>query len=145
MQEKMNPDKITLWDRARADLSVAKMIMASESADETQIDIAAYHVQQAIEKSLKFMLNNAGRPHPRTHDIYVLSQQLEKYKFVVPEWILQNADVLNEYDTRTRYGARLVASRAKVDDLLELTITLIDDLEPKPTRNRGEYSPSNYF
>jgi HEPN domain-containing protein len=137
--------KVTLLDRAKADFAVAKLIVDSESADEMQIDVAAYHVKQTVEKALKYILHNAGRPHPRTHDIYVLAQQLEKYKFTIPEWVLENADILNEYDTRTRYGSMLVASKAKIETLLELTDGLLRDLEPKRAKCGGEYSPSNFF
>ena len=139
------PEKITLLDRAKADLMVVKMILDDIDSCETMVDIAAYHTQQTVEKCLKFMLNQAGRPHPRTHDIYALAQQLERYKFTVPEWVLQNADVLNEFDTRTRYGTRLVASRPKIEALYELTDTLIKDLDNEPTKTSGEYAPSNYF
>jgi HEPN domain-containing protein len=138
-------EKVTLLDRANADLAVAKLITACEKTDESQIDIAAYHLQQAVEKSLKFMLNSAGRSHPRTHDIYVLAQQLDRYKFAIPEWVMENADVLNEYETRTRYGAQLVASRSKIEGLLGLVEGLINDLDPKISKVGGKYSPGSYF
>jgi len=138
-------EKITLLDRAKADLMVVKMILDNPESCEVMIDIAGYHTQQTVEKCLKFMLNQAGRPHPRTHDIYALAQQIEKYNFTIPEWVMENADVLNEFDTRTRYGTRLVASRAKIEALFLLTDGLINDLDPEPTKTGGEFAPSNYF
>ena len=42
--------KVSLLDRAKGDLIVARDIVSRNLSDEVQLDIAAYHIQQGIEK-----------------------------------------------------------------------------------------------
>jgi len=41
-------------DRAKIDLLTSKTMMGLQDADELTLDVAAYHVQQAIEKCIEF-------------------------------------------------------------------------------------------
>lgn len=53
----MSPDYLL---RAKSDLRVAKLVLGSD--DDYDLLIAAYHVQQAVEKTLKLALKELGRP-----------------------------------------------------------------------------------
>ncbi len=49
-------ERITLLDRAKADLINCAMALSQAENDELFQDIAAYHIQQSIEKTVKFWL-----------------------------------------------------------------------------------------
>ena len=121
---------ITLLQRAISDIKIVELILKENSEDEVQLDVAAYHVQQAIEKCMKFNIQQAGEVFPRTHDVYLLVQQLEHAGLAAPEWIYNNGDTINSYATKTRYGTSIVSTRKKIQELCELTSKYIEDSKP---------------
>ena len=123
-------EKITLLDRAKADLQNVRLILSHDSSDELFLDIAAYHIQQGVEKLVKFSLSaNGVRPKP-THDILVLIEQLEMAGVEVLPWLRENADTLNAYATKTRYGSNIVAVKTKITQLLGLAEEFMISLQP---------------
>ncbi len=63
-----------LLDLARKDFKAA-LILAR--AEDPQTDAAGFHLQQAVEKSLKAWLALKGVAYPRTHDLSLLLGLLE--------------------------------------------------------------------
>ena len=122
--------KITLYDRAKADLMSARLILSQNEQDELFTDIAAYHVQQGIEKLVKFVLAANGVKHKNTHDMAILHEQLEDADIKAPSWIGANIDVLNSYATKTRYGTNIVATTKKITQLLGLAEEFMISLQP---------------
>jgi len=122
--------KITLFDRAKADLQNARLILSQNNPDELFLDIAAYHVQQAIEKMVKYALAINGVKHKQTHDMDVLYEQLEDAGIEVFPWLRENIDILNAYATKTRYGTNIVATTRKITQLLALAEELLPALRP---------------
>lgn len=55
---------IRLFRSARMDYETARMIWTSSCNDEMILNNAAYHLQQAVEKTLKGALECAGVPFP---------------------------------------------------------------------------------
>jgi HEPN domain-containing protein len=90
-------ERISLLDRAKVDLKSCKMILENADADELFQDIAAFHIQQAIEKALKFWLSITGKEPPKTHDTHVLIENLENENQKMPVWLSDNADLINEF------------------------------------------------
>lgn len=62
----------TLINRAFADIRISTML--SDSTDEYDLDVSAYHTQQAIEKALKYYLEQSGISYPKSHNIELLSE-----------------------------------------------------------------------
>ncbi|MCL2378158.1 MAG: HEPN domain-containing protein [Defluviitaleaceae bacterium] len=122
--------KITLYDRAKADLQSARFILSQHNSDELLIDIAAYHVQQGIEKLAKFALTINGVKHKQTHDMDILNEQLDDAGITMFPWLRKNVDTLNSYATKTRYGSDIVATINKITQLLSLAEELIPVLKP---------------
>jgi HEPN domain-containing protein len=58
--------------KAESDFSAARKLLR----DRTLADQVCFHCQQAIEKYLKALLQETGKPIQRTHDITVLLDQL---------------------------------------------------------------------
>ena len=92
--------------------------------------MAAYHLHHGVEKSIKFSLNQHGQEYPYTHDILKLLERCDRHCIIYPEWIYENANLLNTYATETRYGTDLVANRRKVKELLELANSYAQTLKP---------------
>ena len=122
---------ITLFDRAKADLESAQVMLSISQRDELFLDIAAYHVQQGIEKLVKYMLIEDGVRPLQTHDIDILIEQMEKAEIIVPPWVSENADILNSYATKTRYGTNLIATKRKITHLLNLAEEMLQSLKPE--------------
>jgi len=78
--------KVTLLDRAKADLFAAKQMLKTAS-DDVFVDIAAYHAQQCIEKSVKFLIELEGKTYIADHRLSVIMNDLsdEEVKTLVDE------------------------------------------------------------
>jgi HEPN domain-containing protein len=68
----MKPVTAEWLAHASADLATAERIRD----DAALTGIVAFHAQQTIEKCCKALLEEAGRPVPRTHDLVRLTQIL---------------------------------------------------------------------
>jgi HEPN domain-containing protein len=123
--------KVTLLDRAKLDLESCTMFLEKAESDELFQDLAAYHIQQAVEKALKFWLSMLGVHYPKTHDVLVLIDKLEGVKQAIPEWLYKNGDLLNEYATKTRYSASIIGTKNKIREIHGSTVELIKRLEPE--------------
>lgn len=69
------------------------------------LDGACFHAQQCIEKYLKARLQEADLPFPKTHDLTVLLDLLQR---VEPLWesMRPGLDRLNVFSIRFRYPGR---------------------------------------
>ena len=113
-------EKINLLRRASADFAVASLILSSEPSDNVQLDIAAYHLQQAVEKLLKHEMAENGVKFPFVHEIDILCDEMEEAGLSPPEWVRQSEDLLNSYATKTESHNALVASKSKLNNLMPL-------------------------
>ena len=86
--------------RIEADIQTAKYNISDSNNptnDEFLYDIAAYHTQQAIEKTLKYYLHNVygeddtSKPF-RTHNISTLLLKINKYD---PEFTEKHQDLID--------------------------------------------------
>ena len=105
----------------------SKNIIKYELSDEVQLDIAAYHAQQAVEKTLKFMLAEHGIVYKKTHNILALLDQLDRAEIAYPDWLYHNAETLTGYADDTRYSDNLVATKRKLIELVGLADALLEE------------------
>ena len=134
--------KVSLHDRAKSDLQSARLIISQEASDELLLDVAPYHVQQGVEKLLKFSLATKGERPKHTHDIAILAEQLESAGDEIPAWLNENIDTLNSYATKTRYGSNIVGTKTKITQLLGLAEEFLTALQPTII-NDDAVKPSN--
>lgn len=86
------------WLRhARSDLALAR----SPATDDVLLESLCFHAQQAVEKSIKAVLVNAGIPFPKVHSI-------ERLIDLLPDMVPRTADLiaasqLTGYATVFRY------------------------------------------
>jgi len=92
-------------DRPRELLALAendyKAALILARAENPQADAAGFHLQQAVEKSLKGWLAFKGVDYPRTHDLSLLLGLLEDQdENIEPFWTLLE---LNSFAVQFRY------------------------------------------
>jgi len=124
------PGNKSLLDAAKADMKASHAILSLYD-DDLSINLAAYHIQQAVEKSLKFRINMLGESFPQTHNIGHLIDVLEKLNETLPDWLLFEARRLTEFEAQSRYILDFLASKKEVLGLLTATEGLIASFEPK--------------
>ena len=96
---------MSLTDRPRDLLALAekdyKAALILARADDPQTDAAGFHLQQAVEKSLKAWLALKSIDYPRTHDLNPLLGLLEDQdENIEPFWTLLE---LNPFAVQFRY------------------------------------------
>lgn len=97
----------SLLARARADAEIAKILLTEEgnpTHDEMITDQAAYHVQQAIEKALKFQTEMLGLEYKKTHNLVGLIVPLEENGFFVPNELKEKAYIISDWEASSRYN-----------------------------------------
>lgn len=62
--------------RVKADLRTAMVVM--QSGDEYDLQVAAFHIQQCVEKILKVVIEEYGYSYVETDEISALLQQFPK-------------------------------------------------------------------
>jgi HEPN domain-containing protein len=94
------PKEVAAW-LAKAD-GDARMADAAMGMDDPLWDQACFHLQQAVEKSLKGLLVHLGDEVPRTHDLVFL---VEKICEAHPDFgrLLESASELSQYAVAARY------------------------------------------
>lgn len=135
-------ESIDLLRRAKADLAIAKRNIKLELSDEVEYDIIAYHIQQAIEKTLKFNLEMNGIKYAYTHVILELLSFFDNNNIDYPDWVYNNAETLTSYGTKTRYGKSLVANKRKMNELIPLAEKYIEDSQPHVDDSDNRFKPS---
>ncbi len=117
-----------LFQIARADLRLARLTLTGLN-DELALNMAAYHVEQAVEKLLKFSLNLSGVLYPATHNIGVLLDMLTDHRIRYPSWLDDVSYLLSSWSTQTRYNANFSVVRRDVMRMLELSEQWYEEME----------------
>ena len=121
--------KADLLTRAEVDLGNIQPNIDRMTENEFYLDAAAYHIQQAVEKIMKYVLAQNGIKFPYTHKILELCEAFDSNGIDYPEWIYKDASLLTEYAEKTRYGDSLVGNKRKVIELLKLTQAWFNEIK----------------
>ena len=71
--------KFDLLHRALIDFKLVHTNLDRTVEDDLFLDISAYHLQQGIEKTIKYYMSMYGKSYKKTHDILKLCEQLDSY------------------------------------------------------------------
>ena len=123
--------KIDLLTRAKWDLEASQAMLSMPDASEKFLDISAYHLQQSIEKTMKYVLAQNGIEFLKTHDIERLCKQFLDNELELPDWIFDNATLLTNYATQTRYGDAVLGVRKRIVGLQAFAEEFIGKQEDK--------------
>ena len=87
---------IRYFRRAFLDYRAAENLLKEPENDEAYMNAVAYHLQQAVEKTLKAFLECVGVTVPNTHDIDKLARMTRDNgsAAVLTEWIIEKTDML---------------------------------------------------
>ena len=125
-------------DRAITDIETASLLLSEKvnpTHDEGFYDIAAYHVQQGIEKELKHILGDIADESKeskrfRTHDIDNLIDYVEEVTdFRVSYNLKTMADTITSWEASSRYGESVVAFSGEIFDAINLFKELVYDVK----------------
>jgi len=96
--------------------TAAENLLKVPENDEAYMNTVAYHLQQAVEKTLKAFLECAGVTVPNTHDIDKLVRMSGNHGSCaeLTEWIREKADMLTRWETDTRCDVDYCVEKEKV-------------------------------
>lgn len=127
-----------LLKRARTDIRVARTLLSPEGNpdnDSMITDQAAYHIQQGIEKALKYQTEINGAPYKKIHNLAGLIADAEKTGLNISAELKMMSYKISDWEASSRYNDDFSVS---VDDLEtalrlydELEKSILDDLEKK--------------
>ena len=120
--------KVTLLDRARADLVTAELMLKSTN-DDVFVDVAAYHAQQCIEKAIKFLIGVEGKTYVADHRLSVIIEDLsdEEVRILVEDIEIS----IDSWATTARYKSTIAASAKEVTAILEVCKKLVEIVESR--------------
>lgn len=112
---------IRLFRRAYLDCCAAENLLKVPVNDEAYMNTVAYHLQQAVEKTLKAFLECAGVTVPNTHDIDKLVRMSKHNgsRVMLTEWVEEKTDMLTRWETDTRYDIDYCVEKEKVQSGLK--------------------------
>ena len=107
---------IRLFRRAYLDYRAAENLLKTPENDEAYMNTVAYHLQQAVEKTLKAFLECVGVTVPNTHDIDKLVRMSRDNgsAAILTEWIKEKTDMLTRWETDTQYDMDYCVGEEKV-------------------------------
>lgn len=94
----------TFFEMGSRDMWVSELIMSNLTGDEIEINIAAYHVHQALLNVIKFQLEMQGvryRPQGNVRTLTLLCQQVFSS---IPNELLEDLDIIVSWEDKTRYS-----------------------------------------
>lgn len=89
--------------------------MESYFPDEFAVRTALYHLQQAVEKSLKAIILYNGESPAFTHDIDKLAEHCKKLGETFSDNLEHIADSLTLWESKSRYDPYITFSQKKYD------------------------------
>ena len=119
---------MTLHDRALSDVTVAKQLaspIGNPTGDEGIYDIAGYHIQQGIEKELKYILVQECQYKEEElkqigHDIDALVAKVESETDIrLSDTLKCMASEITSWEAGTRYGASALVLVEEINKAIE--------------------------
>ena len=120
-----------LLARAKAKKSSAENSYNNMSLDDAYIDECCFNLQQAIEFTLKYLVEMAGEHYIENHDIRAqmnMLKRIDKY-FPCEEKLRSMASTINSWEVDTRYNDNFVALLEDIDDAMKIADELIEYCE----------------
>ena len=98
------------------------------SVDDAYIDECCFNLQQAIEFSLKYLVEMSGEDCIENHDIRAQMNKLKSMDKYIPceNKLRQMASTLNSWQVESRYNDNFVALLDDINDAREIADELIN-------------------
>lgn len=116
-----------LLARAKVNLKNANDDYKQMGIDDAYVDDCCYNLQQAIEKTLKYIVEMNGNKYATNHDIRANINILNRIGAVCPaeKELRSLASTLYEWETSSRYRDDFVAVKEDIDAAMKVAETVI--------------------
>lgn len=108
----------SLLDKALTNFDCAELIRNSiQNEDEEMINLVGYHLQQAVELSIKYTLEMNGIEYPNVHRIEDLIKlaKVSNVDLHINEYIKEHDALLSSWEANTRYIIGYLVELEKID------------------------------
>lgn len=111
----------TLFGKAAANYKSARLLLQHADGDEEQLNFAGYHLSQAVELAMKYLLEQDGVEYPKTHDIDQLIRIASEngVDLHLSEYIEDHAEMLSAWEAKARYIVGYAIESKKLDRALK--------------------------
>lgn len=112
---------IRLFKSAFLDYQAALTLYQTPFPDEMFLNIAAYHLQQCMKKTIKGALECVGVAVPNTHRIAKLLNMVHDngVNLTITGWIDDHAEMLSEWESESRYNMDFIVEKRKIDTAIK--------------------------
>lgn len=117
-----------LIEIAKRDLTTAELVLGT-GADEIMQNMAAYHVQQAIEKVIKQLIADKRGYGNIEHDIERLIQDAKTEEISIPDWVEENSYEISKWATTIRYNSNFKTNRDSIFEYIKNTKKWIESIK----------------
>lgn len=93
----------TLLGFSEIDMHAADLMLKNLTGDEQELNVIAYHLQQALEKCIKFQLEMKGVNYKDTHDIEDLLDSSKDIKVGMNINLRAELASMSSWEFKTRY------------------------------------------
>lgn len=95
----------TLYDKAASNLRLARLTFDNRGDDDALLNYVGYHLQQAVELALKYLLEQSGVEYPKTHDIDQLTRLAREAEvdLYLTDYLEDHAEMLSQWEAKARY------------------------------------------
>lgn len=122
----------TLFDKAKQNLKVAESIYSAIAInDEAYLNYVGYHIQQALELSIKYMLEMNGVNYPKNHNIDQLIRlaNINNVALYLNEYIDDHSEMFSLWEARTHYIPNYRIEKRKIERSLTETKSYLDVID----------------
>lgn len=120
-----------LLKRSHIDIQIAQKLMSPEgnpSNDSMIYDQAAYHIQQGIEKALKYQTEISGIPYKKIHNLTGLIEDVEKTGLSVSDKLKMMAFQISDWEASSRYNDDFSVQTKDLETAITLYTELVDQI-----------------
>ena len=122
-----------LLNRAKVDIENAKHNLERISHDDVHLDAGCFQVQQAIEKTIKFIVEIHGGNYVQNHDIRANINKLDEMNRPLPEdlksVLRSKAAQLAAWEATTRYGEDFYSDAQELTEMIALAEKTVEVAE----------------
>ncbi len=95
--------------------------------DDAYVDDCCFNLQQAIELSLKYLVEMHGENYIENHDIRAQMKKLKELNAFIPceKELRLLASTINSWETETRYNENFMALVEDIDDVRKIADEVI--------------------
>lgn len=118
----------TLLDRAMLNFQTAKILFDRATDDERLLNMVGYHLQQAVELAIKFLLERAGMEYPKVHDIGQLIKLAGTCHIDLGDidYIDDHAEMFTAWEAKTRYVLGYLADLRQIQKAMPQAAAFLD-------------------